>query len=188
MERVVYAVMNVYYVILSIYSDSETLTTMQSVYGYTDQLEVVLYFKRSLAFDNITVMECCAENEYEFINYFMTTYGVSVEECRDYRLEMRSNLDKTKTLPVYVISSDKDSVVSYVVDVSMGNFMSAMKKLPIMLKYMQNNSYVDGIWDISTLLHRYLQKYKKDGSPIVDEMSILINMIEEEGDYYYADS
>ena len=183
-----------YYEIISTHKGSiSSSPVLCSVYGYTKQFEVVQYFTSNQEqFPNLVIMKYEVCDEYEFLNMFLEKHGIPLGDVFEYELAMRYNIMQLKKKPLYVRSDDHDHVVSYQRDIYYTAFEKIIKRIVIYEKFLQDFSLKEEFYQIITLLIEYLQQSKKsgysDGYDMFDDDSLLIQLIEEEGNYYYGDN
>lgn len=186
--------MKIYYEITSMHQgSSSTSPVLCSVYGYTDQLDVVQYFiSNQDQFPNLNICKYDVHDKYTFFNAFISKHGIPLGDIDNYELEMRGNILQTKQKPLYAKSDDYDQVVAYQRDIYYTNFERTMLEILLFEKFLREFSLSEEFSQLVTILIRYLQKSKKcgygDGYDILDCDSLLIELIEEEGNHYYGDN
>ena len=168
-----------FYVIEQTYHDCDLLT----LYGYTTSIDVVRWFKYK--YQNLLI-EKYTESYSDFVSDFLHKYDYKdINEMLVFKLEMRTNLDGSKEMPIYVNQSIGYIRDSYIPE-NIFSIKTLVDKLASLTSCMSNLA-TDNLYPMISLLSAYLQKYNDsriDGCNIIDETSLLMKVIEEEGNYY----
>ena len=154
------------------------------MYGYTTSLDVVRWFNINNSFEHLIITEYDLPNKLEFAKIFTREYGFCFDECDLYELKNCSNLDNTKTRPLYVNQNHDELLYSYSEE-DYYSLISNISDIVEMAKFITNNG--KHMVDIINSMKRVIKEYTGDiyeFHSFLDKISFLIKIIEEEGNYY----